>query len=412
MIDQQTTILRSKNFIGYLKEADNLLFAAPNYFRDILYKNKIIISKETILNIYESTPAHERFIDKIQAVKSRLLSYWEQRIVKQAQSVDTQNQILSLSEELQQKYFSELIQDDSEAGVFSYSKKFLRKKYRRIGSAIANNQWVDIKSMFEFIYESYAQKPYISNDGLKTLDEAVIRLFIQNHFVEKIAVPKMRFVLIDEVQDYTSAQMALLLELFPKSEFTLVGDENQAIFNSHISFNEISSLFEEANIHFSRYDLLNSYRSSGAITQLFRELVTDKEKMKIVPVRPFGNSPKIFEFRNSSDFWQIVADAFQALGGAPLTIITKTEEESKVLLSQISKKKEWRGSEVTVLPLSLVKGLEFDSVLIYDVSVKNFYSEQDKRILYTAISRGMQNLYITYRNEKSPFLSKLNLKSI
>lgn len=39
---------------------------------------------------------------------------WENRINKQAKGTAIQNQILSLSEELQQKYFGEIISDDSE----------------------------------------------------------------------------------------------------------------------------------------------------------------------------------------------------------------------------------------------------------------------------------------------------------
>ncbi|MEG0474923.1 MAG: ATP-binding domain-containing protein, partial [Carnobacterium sp.] len=59
---------------------------------------------------------------------------------------------------------------------------------------------------------------------------------------------------------------------------------------------------------------------------------------------------------------------------------------------------------VDVLPISLSKGLEFDNVLIYDASEDNYSTERDQKILYTAISRGMKNLFITYKRKLSRLL--------
>jgi DNA helicase-2/ATP-dependent DNA helicase PcrA len=53
----------------------------------------------------------------------------------------------------------------------------------------------------------------------------------------------------------------------------------------------------------------------------------------------------------------------------------------------------------------LAKGLEFAHVILYDVSDKNYVSEQDKRLLYTAVSRGMKSMTITYKNQLTLFLS-------
>ena len=52
----------------------------------------------------------------------------------------------------------------------------------------------------------------------------------------------------------------------------------------------------------------------------------------------------------------------------------------------------------------LAKGLEFDHVVLFDVSKENYQSNQDKRLLYTAISRGMKTLTITYQDKLTPLL--------
>ena len=45
---------------------------------------------------------------------------------------------------------------------------------------------------------------------------------MKHAFIENLANQQMAFILVDEVQDYTEAQLLLLLTLFPKASFTLV----------------------------------------------------------------------------------------------------------------------------------------------------------------------------------------------
>ena len=62
--------------------------------------------------------------------------------------------------------------------------------------------------------------------------------------------------------------------------------------------------------------------------------------------------------------------------------------------------------KVRILPIELAKGLEFDHVILFDVSDKNYQTEQDQRLLYTAISRGTQAVWITYEGELTRFLTE------
>lgn len=69
----------------------------------------------------------------------------------------------------------------------------------------------------------------------------------------------------------------------------MVGDENQAMFNSTSSFEAIASQFVHRQSVIT-YPLLYSSRSTGAITQLFNQLTT--QEITIIPVRPFGKTPQ------------------------------------------------------------------------------------------------------------------------
>ena len=73
----------------------------------------------------------------------------------------------------------------------------------------------------------------------------------------------VRYVMIDEVQDYTAAQLMVLRRYFGNAKFMMLGDEFQAIRQGTASFDKIRELFGEV----AEFPLLTSYRSSPEITE-------------------------------------------------------------------------------------------------------------------------------------------------
>ena len=362
-VSEQTERLRSKKFIDNLKQSDPLFLDHPNFIRGLTKNGKTVLSKKTIEKIYEKVPAHPKLIDRLQATKKALMSEWKNHLLKQAKSPAVQNQVLSLTEDRQLELFGKLISDDSEQSIVAYARKLLQKKYRKITRQIEEMAWVDEHQLFERIYEkrygsAYAWQP------TRTVDEAVIILAIRHLLVEKVNVPAFRYLLIDEVQDYTLAQLGLLIELFPKTHFTLVGDENQAIFNSSTTFADIMRCFDDYHLPIHRYDLRNSYRSSGAITELFKTYAVDQEKIDIVSIRPQGKEPEYRSFRSSEELLKILAEILVSLKGEKAAVITQTEEETQTLQESI-KKNSYGLENCQIIPLSLAKGLEFDHVILY-----------------------------------------------
>lgn len=388
-VSEQTERLRSKKFIDNLKQSDPLFLDHPNFIRGLTKNGKTVLSKKTIEKIYEKVPAHPKLIDRLQATKKALMSEWKNHLLKQAKSPAVQNQVLSLTEDRQLELFGKLISDDSEQSIATYARKLLQKKYRKITRQIEEMAWVDEHQLFERIYEkrygsAYAWQP------TRTVDEAVIILAIRHLLVEKVNVPAFRYLLIDEVQDYTLAQLGLLIESFPKTHFTLVGDENQAIFNSSTTFADIMRCFDDYHLPIHRYDLRNSYRSSGAITELFKTYAMDQEKIDIVSIRPQGKEPEYRSFRSSEELLKILAEILVSLKGEKAAVITQTEEETQTLQESI-KKNSYGLENCQIIPLSLAKGLEFDHVILYPF--ENDGDEQRRRRqMYTAISRGMKSI--------------------
>ena len=393
-VSEQAEHLRSKEYIDDLKRSDPLFLDHPDFIRGLTKNGKTVLSKKTIEKIYEKVPAHPKLIDRLQATKKALMSEWKNHLLKQAKSPAVQNQVLSLTEDRQLKLFGELISDDSEQSIAAYARKLLQKNYRKITRQIEEMAWVDEHRLFERIYEKRYGSAYVWQHT-RTVDEAVILLAIHHLLVEKVNVPAFRYLLIDEVQDYTLAQLGLLIELFPKTHFTLVGDENQAIFNSSTTFADIMRCFDDYHLPIHRYDLRNSYRSSGAITELFKTYAVDQEKIDIVSIRPQGKEPEYRSFRSSEELLKILAEILVSLKGEKAAVITQTEEETQTLQESI-KKNSYGLENCQIIPLSLAKGLEFDHVILYPF--ENDGDEQRRRRqMYTAISRGMKSIVVLER---------------
>lgn len=400
----QTSVLRSRKFAEFVYNASDIL-QNRNYFQAISLKEKVIIKAETIAEMYATTPKEATFGQIIQSVAAKLRSYWQRRLLKQAQGKAWQDRVLALSETQQQKYFGHLLQDESPKALKKYALRLLQQKYHEIEVAITNFTWLQPAQMLADLYLAYTGDTYHAGKVL-TVDEATIALLIQHRFIKASPLAAMKYILVDEVQDYTPAQIFLLNQLFTKARFTLVGDYNQAIFNSQTDFATIAAIFKAAKRDVTVYDLLNSYRSSGAITAAFQQL-TAQTDFTIVPVRPKGKAVEVKKLASLDDLADLLAD------GKSVTVITKTQAEADYLTQWwhnqpiILADKNIPKENVTILPISLAKGLEFDRVILYNVTKENYTNQQDRKMLYTAISRGMQELTITYFSELTPFLQFL-----
>lgn len=403
-VDKQTTVLRSQKFAEFVDNASDIL-QNKNYFQKITVKQKVIIKAETIAEMFATTPKDATFGQRIQSVAVKLRSYWQRRLLKQAQGKAWQDRVLALSENQQQKYFGHLLQDESPKALKKYALRLLQQKYHEIEVAITNFSWLQPAQMLADLYLAYTGERYQAAEVL-TVDEATIALLIQHRFIKTSPLATMKYILVDEVQDYTPAQIFLLNQLFTNARFTLVGDYNQAIFNSQTDFTTIGAIFKATKREVIVYDLLNSYRSSGAITATFQQL-TAQVDFTIVPVRPKGKKVAVNKLVKLTDLARLLAIE------KSVTVITKTQAEADYLTQWWHDQPIMFANEnttkenVTILPISLAKGLEFDHVLLYNASTENYTTEQDRKMLYTATSRGMQELTITYFEELTSLLQFL-----
>lgn len=403
-VNTQQKIIQSQAFAAFIQSFDDPTLIQQSLFQPILFKGKPIFSAELIFNLYQETPNTLSIRERLSATKEKLSSLWNRYLIKQSKSKKMIDQMQDLTEAEQLRYFDMIFTEDDEEQLTEFALQRLQKKYRKVTDAIADVAWFDQWLLFEALYQEYQSKPYKRTASAYTADEVVSLLLIKDKFIEDLSNRQMAFILVDEVQDYTEAQILLLLKLFPQANFTLAGDENQAIFNTSISFMELKELLSASSRSVTSYQLLNSYRSSKEITQLFQTLVTNHEKLKIVSIRKDGEKPMFMPCENQDAYLETLASLLASLSPDEATvIITKTGIEAEELEQQLTTNSNIPKAQI--LSIDMAKGLEFDNVIIHDPSTLRYgTTEREKKILYTAISRGMKQVFLPYVGELSQLL--------
>lgn len=406
---EQEHVIRSKEFATFLLSNPEKAVVQPHFFRPLTFKKQTLFTSETIFKLYQETPADLSIRQRISATKEKLTSLWTRYLLKQAHSKKMLDQFQDLTEAEQIRYFGTVITEDNEKHLADFALKRLKKKYRSITAAIKNDAWLDQWAFFETFYSLFTGKSYQKETAVFTADEIVALILVKHAFIENLANQQMAFILVDEVQDYTEAQLLLLLTLFPKASFTLAGDENQAIFNTAIEFSEAHDLLvNETSRSVGTYQLLNSYRSSKEITRLFQTLGTQPEQLTIVPIRHDGEKPTFIPCDSASDYLKAIVTSIATFDPKESTaIITKTFAEKEQLTKELSASLSLEEHpSLQVLSIDMAKGLEFDNVILHNPNV-NRYSDnkRDKKILYTAISRGMKRVVLPYTGTLSEWFT-------
>lgn len=223
----------------------------------------------------------------------------------------------------------------------------------------------------------------------------------------------MRYVMIDEVQDYTKAQLLVFKKYFPNARFMLLGDEFQAIREGTISFDEIKEMAKEDNKSFVELPLMTSYRSSPEITDMFAALLPEDKKLMVSSVQRPGEAVTIKACKNDAEYYKELNDKIKEFekNDGLTAIICKKQSTIENIIVNLGEKAPVIVSGHDSLPkegafiieLPLAKGLEFDHVILADADPENFPEDElGKHCLYTAMSRATQNLAILSNGKLSP----------
>ena len=225
----------------------------------------------------------------------------------------------------------------------------------------------------------------------------------------------VRYVMIDEVQDYTAAQLMVLRRYFANAKFMMLGDEFQAIRPGTVSFAKIRELFGEAGREAVELPLLTSYRSSPEITEIFTGLLPREKRIYTASVQRPGTAPVKMGCAGSGDYLRrlrALLNAAEQEEGLTAVICGNRGSLEKVreLLGSeappvISRSQALPKKGTFLITLDLVKGLEFDGVILPDADAKMYPDDLlSRHRLYTAVSRATRRLGILAEGELTGLL--------
>ncbi|MED4604001.1 RNA polymerase recycling motor HelD [Paenibacillus validus] len=228
---------------------------------------------------------------------------------------------------------------------------------------------------------------------------------------------KVRHVFIDEAQDYSPFQFAYLMQMFPSSRWTVLGDWNQAI---HVQaadrdrFGDLIALFGEEQS--KRIVFTKSYRSTRQIVEFTRGMLVGGQVIE--PFNRDGLLPTVTYAPDLGTMREQIVRQLETLleeGHRTLAVICKTAAESQDTYAALKERLPVRlisTETVTfepgllVIPAYLAKGVEFDAVILHNASEERYGRESERRLFYTACTRAMHELHLFHTGKVSPFVAQ------
>ena len=285
--------------------------------------------------------------------------------------------------------------------------------YNVTGTSAKNR--LSIKSLHDiFVYTS----SLLAKNTIP-FEDVVGYLYLKDRILGSSVQSKIKYVLIDEAQDYTIMQYRILAHLFKRANITILGDINQSImpFASYKNYESIINILKQdrPGIKYDMNYLTKTYRSTYEINMFCKHIIGDTNMYN--QVDRHGDEVSIIKDNDEMKKTKVLKDALELKKFYnTIAIITKTQEEANKLKECLEgnkkassfklitgKEKLFTADKIFIIPSYLAKGLEFDAVLVYNASDK-VYPDEFKNLLYVVCTRALHKLNIYYSGKLSPLI--------
>ncbi|OUO90261.1 DNA helicase [Gordonibacter sp. An232A] len=373
-------------------------------FRDIRVRDVRLVSADSVRKLSDKLRRIPAGPHRVTLMREELHARLEARLAQMAGTDETLDALSALDLDEQLRIFHEVIAPADEQEERALALRYLRDRYADAFAAVDNDDWLRIDRIGMRL---------LGTDGLSPLEWLYLKMALTG-----LGNPDAKYVMIDEVQDYTAAQLAVLARYFRRAHFLLLGDPNQAIAPGTATFDEVRAVFEAARGPVEECRLMTSYRSTPEITELFASLLGESERASISAVQRADEPPAIVSCPDEATYAVALRKAVAAARDDEglSAVIAPWKHEAKRLQKLLGDDAPPLADDTASLPaqgvvlitLKLAKGLEFDRVIVPDASERVFPADDplSRRRLYTTLSRATRSLVVLAHGELTPLLRK------
>ncbi|MDF2612429.1 MAG: ATP-dependent helicase replicase [Clostridia bacterium] len=246
-------------------------------------------------------------------------------------------------------------------------------------------------------------------------EDGIALLYLKLKIEGESLYPQIKQVLIDEAQDYYPLHYKVFTEIFKGAQYTVLGDIGQSIEKeaAEAFYDEVVRIVQPKKA--LKLKLTKSYRSSYEIS-MFSQRLREGTGVQIAFER-HDEVPELVQKSSVNELNKWAADkahSYQEQGFGTTAIICKSQKQVEEVYREISKRMEIHRVDqkdvtlqkgINIMPVYMAKGLEYDTVIVYDVSAENYYEPADKQLLYIACTRALHRLALGYVGDVSPYFA-------
>lgn len=333
-----------------------------------------------------------------------------ERYIRQNPTISIQSKIDMLNDRLLNKVKDEFL--GKGISFTEKERKAILKAYRgRFGGNVWKKSIFDIYQDFLAAQSAKGLDANIPNNGFDVYDLAALA-YIYKRIKETEVISEAHHIVIDEAQDFGMMAYSVLKFCIKDCTYTIMGDISQ---NIHFGYglndwNELKEL-----ILTDRMDsfgiLKKSYRNTIEISE-FATKILQHGNFSTYPVEPIirhGSPVELEEISDTEALLQkaaLTCKAWQEKGLETIAVVYRNREHAKKTAAKLGKyidiidsdlEKAVFGSGIMVLPVEYTKGLEFDAVLIFNPTRKDYPTDDGHaKLLYVAATRALHELCVLH----------------
>ena len=385
-IDLRSQSVEYKTGIEFLrnlkKTAESFSTFGPN-FGNVRMDDQILIRREELRRMYKNefsllTPAQR--VERMKATLETRLESWEEKLMKQYEK------------SFEGKY--------SGRELRFVVKMATAQRLQGVRAQLRN--YTNI-SGWTLLQEAMKDAPKALRDLFFENKQANL-LWWEDAAAQAYLLVKLGFVqpdksiyhlLVDECQDYSETELALLHAYFPNARVTLLGDPMQRTCPGMQAcqpenWGECFDVPDAPLFHLTR-----CYRSTLPITRLCNALLPGGDRLN--PFGREGEMPMVAQY--SEKLLKDTLDRLRKEGHSSIAVITRTQAQADSLSARLEHVYRLDGGEEDLNYEStdnvvgcyhMVKGMEFDAVIV--VWPEAELTDAERRRLYTACSRALHSV--------------------